>query len=55
MDNRFIAAALMGTAIERKTTIMSTKLRPMTMARKSGSREAIRSPRSPKVAVMPPT
>src|ERR1700687_708096 len=55
MESRFMKAALMGTAIERKTDMRSRKLRAMTAAKKIGRRDDMWLLTSMKRAVEPPT
>src|SRR5439155_11306836 len=55
IDSRFISAALIGMTIDRKTSVSTTTLRPITITKKSGNRLLILSPRSMVDAVWPPT
>ncbi len=55
MLSRFITIAFSGTRIERKTIISSSAESSTTTPMKSGSFSEIASPKSSKIAVMPPT
>ena len=53
--SRFITIAFSGTSTERKTTISRSAESRTTTPMKSGSFSEIASPKSSKIAVMPPT
>ena len=53
--DRFMIAALIGTATERKAAVSSTNAKPITTAKNGASRDSTRSVISLKVAVAPAT
>ena len=55
IESRFITTAFSGTSTERKTIISSSAESRTTTPMKSGSFSAIASPKSSKIALMPPT
>ena len=55
IESRFITIAFSGTSSERKTAISSSAESRITTPMKSGSFSEIASPKSSKIAVMPPT